>query len=64
MGVKKKTFDALKNFCAGIERNISELKCGFSMGKATWKGHEGFKAYVWSAVLSYNLVRMVRFSSA
>ena len=64
MGVKKKTFEILKNFRAGIEGNISELKRALSMGKASWKGHEGFKAYVWSAILSYNLIRMVRFSSA
>jgi IS5 family transposase len=64
MGVKKKTFEILKNFRAGIEGNISELKRAFGMGKANWKGHDGFKAYVWSAVLSYNLIRMVRFSSA
>lgn len=64
MGVKKKTFEVLKNFRAGIEGNISELKRAFGMSKANWKGHDGFKAYVWSAVLSYNLIRMVRFSSA
>lgn len=64
MGVKKKTFEVLKNFRAGIEGNISELKRAFGMGKANWKGHDGFKAYVWSAVLTYNLIRMVRFSSA
>jgi IS5 family transposase len=64
MGVQKKTFDILKNFCAGIEGNISELKRAFGMGKAMWKGHDGFKAYVWSSVLSYNLIRMTRFSSA
>ena len=64
MGVKKKTFERLKNFRAGIEGNISELKRAFGMGRANWKGHEGFKAYVWSAVLSYNLSRMARFSSA
>lgn len=64
MGVKKKTFDVLKSFRAGIEGNISELKRAFGMDRANWKGHEGFKAYVWSAVLSYNLIRMVRFSSA
>ena len=64
MGVKKKTFDALRNFRAGIEGNISELKRAFSAGKATWKGHDGFEAFVWSSVLSYNLIRMVRFSSA
>lgn len=64
MGVKKKSFDVLKNFRAGIEGNISELKRAFGMGKAMWKGHDGFKAYVWSSVLSYNLIRMTRFSSA
>ena len=64
MGVKKKTFEVLKNFRAGIEGNISELKRAFGMDRANWKGHDGFKAYVWSAVLSYNLLRMVRFSSA
>ena len=63
MGVKKKTFEVLRNFRAGIEGNISELKRAFGMNKATWKGHDGFKAYVWSSVLSYNLIRMVRFSS-
>jgi len=64
MGVKKKTFAALRNFRAGIEGNISELKRAFGMSRANWKGLDGFKAYLWSAVLSYNLVRMVRFSSA
>ena len=64
MGVKKKTFKALSHFRAGIEGNISELKRAFNMGRATWKGHDGFNAYVWSAALSYNLQRMVRFSSA
>ena len=64
MGVKKKTFDKLRNFRAGVEGNISELKRALGMDKATWKGEEGFAAYVWSSALSYNLVRMVRFSSA
>jgi len=64
MGVKKKTFDKLRNFRAGVEGNISELKRALDMNKAVWKGREGFDAYVWSSVLSYNLVRMIRFSSA
>lgn len=63
MGVKKKTFDALRDFRAGVEGNISELKRAFGLNKATWKGHAGFLAYVWSSVLSYNLVRWVRFNS-
>lgn len=64
MGLKKKTFHLLRNFRAGVKGNISEFKRAFSASKATWKGHEGFKAFVWSSVLSYNLIRMVRFSSA
>lgn len=64
MGVKKKTFDKLRNFRAGVEGNISELKRALGMNKAMWKGYDGFGAYVWSSALSYNLVRMVRFSSA
>lgn len=63
MGVKKKTFDALRDFRAGVEGNISELKRAFGLSRATWKGHGGFMAYVWSSVLSYNLIRWVRFSS-
>ena len=64
MGVKKKTFNKLRNFRAGVEGNISELKRAFGAGKATWKGIEGFNAFVWASTLCYNLVRAVRFSSA
>ena len=60
MGVKIKTFKKLRNFRAGIEGNISELKRAFGASKAQWKGHDGFKAFVWSSVISYNLVRMAR----
>ncbi len=64
MGVKRKTFDLLRNFRAGVEGNISELKRAFGVSKAIWKGLDGFKAFVWSSVLSYNLIHLVRFSSA
>jgi len=60
MGVKKKTLTALRAFRAGIEGNISELKRAFGMSRATWKKHDGFKAFVWSSVLSYNLIRVAR----
>ncbi len=63
MGVKRKTFDCLRSFRAGIEGNISELKRVFGLGKAKWKGHDGFKAFVWSSVISYNLVRLARLQS-
>ena len=60
MGVKSKTFNALRHFRAGVEGNISELKRAFGAAKAKWKGHDGFKAFVWASVLSYNLVRLAR----
>jgi len=63
MGVKKKTFKRLRDFRAGVEGNISELKRVFGAAKATWKGHDGFKAFVWSSVISYNLVRLARAES-
>jgi len=63
MGVKRKTFERLRNFRAGIEGNISELKRAFGANKATWKQYDGFKAFVWSSVISYNLVRLARMQS-
>lgn len=63
MGVKQKTFEQLRNFRAGVEGNISELKRVFGVTKATWKGLDGFKAFVWSSVISYNLVRLARAES-
>lgn len=60
MGVKKKTYKALSDFRAGIEGNISELKRAYGAAKARWKGLDGFKAFVWSSALSYNLNRMAR----
>lgn len=62
MGVKSKTFNELRKFRAGVEGNISEFKRAFGAAKAKWKGHDGFKAYVWSSALSYNLVRLTRLS--
>jgi len=53
----------LRNFRAGVEGNISELKRAFGATKANWKGLDGFKAYVWASVLSYNLMRLARLDS-
>jgi IS5 family transposase len=50
----------LRNFRAGIEGNISELKRAFGAGRAEWKGEDGFNAFVWSSVITYNLVRLAR----
>lgn len=63
MGVQQKTLKKLKDFRAGIEGNISELKRAFGASKALWKGEDGFKAFVWSSVISYNLTRLVRLDS-
>ncbi len=63
MGLKGKTLKKLKDFRAGIEGNISELKRAFGAGKALWKGEDGFMAFVWSSVISYNLTRLVRMKS-
>lgn len=63
MGVKEKTLKKLRNFRAGVEANISELKRVFGAGKAMWKGEDGFMAFVWSSVIGYNLTHLVRMDS-
>ena len=63
MGLKEKTLKTLRDFRAGIEGNISELKRAFGAGKALWKGEDGFMAFVWASVISYNLTRLVRLNS-
>lgn len=63
MGIKEKTLKKLRNFRAGIEANISELKRVFGAGKAMWKGANGFASYVWASVISYNLTHLVRLNS-
>lgn len=52
----KAVFKKLAKLRAGIESNISSLKRGFGLTRANWKGFEGFKSYVWSAVVAYNLM--------
>jgi transposase, IS5 family len=54
----------LKNFRAGIEANISRLKRAFGLTRCTWTEWEGFKQYVWSAVVSYNLAVLAKLKSA
>lgn len=63
MGIKEKTLKQLRDFRAGIEGNISELKRAFGAGKALWKGESGFAAFVWACVISYNLAHLVRLHS-
>ncbi|MDF1537232.1 MAG: transposase, partial [bacterium] len=52
----------LRNFRAGIEANISVLKRSYGLYRCNWKGWAGFQQYVWSSVVSYNLLVMARHS--
>lgn len=54
-------YKALRNFRAGIEAGISTLKRAFGLDRCTWKGWEGFGRYVWSSIVSYNLLVLARF---
>lgn len=49
------TYRQLRNFRAGIEAGISCLKRAYGLARCTWKGLQHFHAYVWSAVVAYNL---------
>ena len=55
--VKSKwVYKQLRNFRAGIEANISRLKRSFGFSRCDWTGWIGFQQYVWSALVSYNLL--------
>ena len=53
-------YKALRNFRAGIEAGISTLKRAFGLDRCTWSGWKGFKQYVWSSIVSYNLLVLAR----
>ena len=53
-------FEKLRNCRAGIEGVISTLKRAFGCFRTTWKGMGGFKAYVQSSVVAYNLTVLAR----
>jgi IS5 family transposase len=54
----------LSNFRAGIEAGISCLKRVWGLARCTWRGLDHFRAYVWSAVVAYNLVLLARLQPA
>jgi len=63
--VKSKwVYKQLKNFRAGIEANISRLKRSFGFSRCDWTGWIGFMQYVWSALVSYNLLVLARIKMA
>ena len=53
-------YKRLRRFRAGIESGISWLKRSFGLTRCTWKGWPGFKRYVWSAIVSANLLTIAR----
>ena len=57
-------YKQLKNFRAGIKANISALKRRFGLSRCTWSGWRGFRRYVWSNVVSYNLLVLARIELA
>lgn len=57
-------YKALRNFRAGIEAGISTLKRAFGLDRCTWRGWEGFGRYVWSSIVSYNLLVLARIKLA
>jgi IS5 family transposase len=63
MTSSKRVYRKLCDFRAGVESNVSELKRAYGLKRALWRGLEGFKACVWSAICSYNLVRMARLNT-
>ena len=48
-------YKKLRNFRAGIEAIISTLKRAFGLDRCTWRGWAGFKQYIWSSVIAFNL---------
>lgn len=53
-------YQRLRDFRAGIEGTISFLKRAFGLRCCTWKGAEGFRAYVHASVLAANLLTVAR----
>ncbi len=57
-------YKMLRNFRAGIEAGISTLKRAFGLDRCTWSGWNGFRQYVWSSIVSYNLLMLARIKMA
>lgn len=56
----ERVYKRLRNFRAGIESGISWLKRSFGLDRCVWKGFSSFKSYVWSAIVSANLLTIAR----
>jgi transposase, IS5 family len=64
MAKSSRVYKKLRNFRAGIESGISILKRAFGLDRCTWSGWEGFKRYVLSSIVSYNLLVIARIKLA
>lgn len=53
-------FKRLRDFRAGIEGCISFLKRAFGLTRCTWRSLSSFKSYVWSSIVSMNLLMIAR----
>ena len=53
-------YKKLRNFRAGVEGLISALKRAFGLDRCNWTDWEGFKQYVWSCIVTFNLQVMAR----
>jgi transposase, IS5 family len=53
-------YKKLRNFRAGIEGMISYLKRCFGLRRCNWRGHESFKSYAWSSIVTANLLLLSR----
>ncbi len=60
MAKSRWVYKMLRTFRAGIEAGISCLKRAFGLERCSWSGWGGFKQYVWSSIVSYNLLVMAR----
>ena len=53
-------YKKLRNFRAGIEGTISFLKRTFGLDRCTWRSLPSFRSYVWSSILTFNLLVIAR----
>lgn len=60
----KYVYKKLRRFRAGIESGISWLKRSLGLSRCNWKGWRSFKSYVWSSIVSANLLTIARAKTA
>ena len=56
----KSSWVCLRRFRCGIEGVISFLKRVFGLDRCTWRSLPSFKSYVWSSIITCNLLVMAR----